>query len=153
MGLGVWALAILGYNLIDGVSYLPLLQVIFNGNRTIANTEGPAGITIAADHAVFKTAWWLGSATDNNMGTVAYPAMDTIAPGMTPDGWADEGWYRLLQVSPSVSAALHRSDTMHVSLTHAPCFRDVYRAGKITCWTRRPSPAMSRSSSHGRWSR
>eukprot|EP01046_Picozoa_sp_COSAG06_P049710 COSAG06_NODE_7710_length_2403_cov_93.648003_3_plen_69_part_00 len=30
-------------------------------------------------------------------GTVAYPAFDEIAPGMTPDGWADEGWYRLIQ--------------------------------------------------------
>ena len=75
-----------------------MLQVILNGNQTTTNTEGPTGITIAADHAVFKTAWWLGSVTDNNMGTVAYPAMDEIAPGMTPDGWADEGWYRLLQV-------------------------------------------------------
>lgn len=77
-------------------------QVIFNGNHTPTNTEGPTGIAIPTDPAVFKTAWWLGSATDNNMGTVAYPTMDKIAPGMTPDGWADEGWFRLLQVCPSL---------------------------------------------------
>ena len=76
-----------------------LSQVILNDNHTSTNTEGPSGINIPADSAVFKTAWWLGSATDNNMGTIAYPAMDQIAPGMTPDGWADEGWYRLVQVS------------------------------------------------------
>ena len=76
--------------------------MILNGNHTPTNTEGPTGITIPTDPAVFKTAWWLGSATDNNMGTVAYPAMDKIAPGMTPDGWADEGWFRLLQVVPSL---------------------------------------------------
>jgi hypothetical protein len=79
-----------------------LSQVIFNGNHTPTNTEGPTGITIPTDPAVFKTAWWLGSTTDNNMGTVAYPTMDKIAPGMTPDGWADEGWFRLLQVCPSL---------------------------------------------------
>jgi hypothetical protein len=36
------------------------------------------------------------------MGTVAYPSMDDIAPGMTPDGWADEGWFRLIQASVTV---------------------------------------------------
>ena len=46
----------------------------------------------------FKTAWWLGSATDNNMGTVAYNnSFAQIAAGMTPDGWADEGWFNLLE--------------------------------------------------------
>ena len=60
-------------------------------------TQGPQGISLQTDPAVFKTAWWLGSAADNNMGTVAYPGLDLIAPGMVPDSWADEGWFRLIQ--------------------------------------------------------
>ena len=50
------------------------------------------------DPATYKTAWWLGSATDNNMGTVVYPAFNAIGAGdMAPGGWADEMWYRLVQ--------------------------------------------------------
>src|SRR5438105_14272780 len=43
----------------------------------------------------FKPAWWLGSDSDCNAGTVVYPhlALSRIAP----EGWADLGWYRLLE--------------------------------------------------------
>merc|ERR1712083_578172 len=54
-------------------------------------------IDLPTDPAVFKPAWWLGSASDNNMGTVVYNASDPILRGMAPDGWADEGWYNLIQ--------------------------------------------------------
>lgn len=72
--------------------------IILNGNSTSPTPQAGAGITLPTDNAVFKTAWWLGSATDNNMGTVAYPKLtEDIAPGMAPDMWADEGWFRLIQ--------------------------------------------------------
>ena len=110
--------------------------VVFNGNSTTGGSQmaGTSAIQLETDAAVFKTAWWLGNAADNNMGTVACkivqtsppcsplhtrlldcqisflrvpelvlldkltvlfptdPGLETIAPGMTPDGWADEGW-------------------------------------------------------------
>jgi len=48
--------------------------------------------------AVFKTAWWLGGgAAGNNMGTVVYENSATITKGMAPDGWADEGWFNLVE--------------------------------------------------------
>merc|ERR1712224_1012169 len=50
--------------------------------------------TVAAE---FKTAWWLGSVNDNNMGTVVHKGAIPITAGMAPDGWADEGWYNLVQ--------------------------------------------------------
>ena len=41
-----------------------------------------AAIKLSTDSAVFKTAWWLGNANDNNMGTVAYSTLaDDIALG------------------------------------------------------------------------
>eukprot|EP01046_Picozoa_sp_COSAG06_P049711 COSAG06_NODE_7710_length_2403_cov_93.648003_4_plen_60_part_00 len=53
------------------------MTVILNGNQTAqaaglidGGAQGPAGITLRTDHAVFKTAWWLGSTSDNNMGTL-----------------------------------------------------------------------------------
>jgi hypothetical protein len=87
------------------------MTVIVNANGTAASSgvsnsaaavdaapQGPTGFVLSTDKAVFKTAWWLGSAEDTNMGTVAYPTLtDQIAPGMAPDGWADECWARLIQ--------------------------------------------------------
>lgn len=52
---------------------------------------------LPTDPATFKTAWWLGTLQDNNMGTVVYNASKPITKGMAPDGWADEGWYNLVQ--------------------------------------------------------
>lgn len=73
------------------------MTVVVNANATsAAGAQGPAGIPLATDRAVFKAATWLGSADDSMMGTVAYPILDTIAPGMAPDGWADECWHRLI---------------------------------------------------------
>ena len=40
---------------------------------------------------------WLGSETDNNMGTVVYNSSSPITSGMAPEGWADEGWFNLIQ--------------------------------------------------------
>ena len=48
--------------------------------------------------AKFKTAWWLGSPTDNNMGTIIYDDLwKGVFAGMAPDGWADQCWFRLIQ--------------------------------------------------------
>ena len=72
--------------------------VLNNGSHdTTDGGQGGSGHSfgIKTDKAVFKTAWWLGSASDNNMGTVAYK--HPVFAGMTPDGWADEGWVRLIQ--------------------------------------------------------
>ena len=43
----------------------------------------------------FKTTWWLGSARDSNVGTVV--ADNPVTEGMAPEGWCDNGWYRLLE--------------------------------------------------------
>ena len=43
----------------------------------------------------FKTSWWLGSERDCNVGTVVYD--NPVTGEMTPDGWCDAGWYRLLE--------------------------------------------------------
>lgn len=45
----------------------------------------------------FKSAWWKGSASDNNAGTVVYDHPVTRA--MAPEGWCDTSWYRLLENS------------------------------------------------------
>lgn len=63
----------------------------------ISNGTSSGGIEFATDVASFKTAWWLGSASDNNMGTVVYNESASITEGMAPERWADEGWYRLIQ--------------------------------------------------------
>jgi hypothetical protein len=67
--------------------------IILVNNATTGNA-----LNMQSDPAVFKTAWWLGQPTDNNMGTVVYDDFNTnVAPGMAPDGWADEGWFNLIQ--------------------------------------------------------
>jgi hypothetical protein len=43
----------------------------------------------------FKPAWWLGSESDCNAGTVVYPHPVTRA--IAPEGWCDAGWHRLLE--------------------------------------------------------
>ena len=48
----------------------------------------------------FKTAWWLGNARDNNVGTVVYD--NPITRGMAPEGWCDTGWYHLLEGAQAV---------------------------------------------------
>lgn len=45
----------------------------------------------------FKSAWWKGSESDNNAGTVVYDSPVTRA--MAPEGWCDASWYRLLENS------------------------------------------------------
>jgi len=54
----------------------------------------PQGLFQAA-RTRFKTAWWLGSARDSNVGTVVYD--NPITRAVAPDGWCDAGWYRLLE--------------------------------------------------------
>ena len=71
--------------------------ILFNGNTSSPMEKAGTAIKLDTDHAVFKTALWLGNPSDNNMGTVAYPTLsDEIAPGAAPDGWADEGWVSLM---------------------------------------------------------
>jgi len=48
----------------------------------------------------FKTAWWLGNAKDNNVGTVVYES--PVTRGMAPEGWCDAGWYHLLEGAQAV---------------------------------------------------
>ena len=54
----------------------------------------PQGIFPSAPNR-FKTAWWLGNARDNNVGTVVYE--NPVTRGMAPEGWCDAGWYHLLE--------------------------------------------------------
>ena len=76
--------------------------------------------------ARFKTAWWLGSPTDNNMGTVVYDdRWEGLFDGMAPEGWADEGWFRLIEGGPSslskpLSLAMCQPCSVHVLLTSRP---------------------------------
>lgn len=45
----------------------------------------------------FKQAWWLGSATDNNAGTLVYnDRAANVLGGMAPDGYADQSWFRMI---------------------------------------------------------
>ena len=41
-------------------------------------------------------AWWLGSATDNNAGTLVYDNAAQVLGGMAPDGYADQSWFRMI---------------------------------------------------------
>jgi hypothetical protein len=54
----------------------------------------PQGVFPSAPNR-FKTAWWLGNARDNNVGTVVYD--NPVTRGMAPEGWCDAGWYHLLE--------------------------------------------------------
>jgi len=47
----------------------------------------------------FKTAWWLGNARDNNVGTVVYD--HPLTRPLAPDGWCDARWYHLLEGATS----------------------------------------------------
>ena len=65
--------------------------VLLLNNGTGDNGDTP--LSFQTDPAVYKTAWWLGSSNDNNMGFVVYEnASNNVVPGMTPGGWPDEGW-------------------------------------------------------------
>ena len=44
----------------------------------------------------FKQAWWLGSAADNNAGTLIYENSAPILGGMAPDGFAGTSWLRMI---------------------------------------------------------
>ena len=76
--------------------------------------------------ARFKTAWWLGSPTDNNMGTVVYDdRWEGLFDGMAPEGWADEGWFRLIEGGPSslskpLSLAMCQPCTCTLNVTAHP---------------------------------
>lgn len=68
--------------------------LMLKGQDLAANFGGP----VPSDPAVFKTAWWLGGGgAGNNMGTVVYNSSSAFTGGMAPDGWADEGWFNLIQ--------------------------------------------------------
>jgi hypothetical protein len=54
----------------------------------------PQGVFPSAPNR-FKTAWWLGNARDNNVGTVVYE--NAVTRGLAPEGWCDAGWYHLLE--------------------------------------------------------
>ena len=64
----------------------------------------------------FKSAWWLGTATDNNCGSVAYtelPACANVTAGMIgPDGfgsgsdaWLDRSWHELVDGAQTIDLA------------------------------------------------
>eukprot|EP01047_Picozoa_sp_COSAG01_P014799 COSAG01_NODE_729_length_14031_cov_24.502800_4_plen_771_part_00 len=48
------------------------------------------------DTTRFKQAWWLGSASDNNAGTLVYSNAATILGGMAPERYADQTWWRMI---------------------------------------------------------
>ena len=64
----------------------------------LQNSSGAS--PLATTPTRYKQAWWLGSATDNNAGTIVYNKdADTakILGGMAPDGYADQSWYRMVE--------------------------------------------------------
>ncbi|HEY5913445.1 MAG TPA: sugar-binding domain-containing protein [Verrucomicrobiae bacterium] len=71
---------------------LPMLQAVEAGASLVCLS--PRRIFPAVPNR-FKSAWWLGSDTDCNAGTVVYPHPATRA--IAPDGWCDLGWYHLLE--------------------------------------------------------
>lgn len=50
------------------------------------------------DRTTFKQAWWVGSAKDNNAGSVVYPSVKPVLGSeMAPEGWADWTWWRMIE--------------------------------------------------------
>ncbi len=75
-----------------------LIKVAERGSSVVILS--PAGV-FPTDVTTFKSAWWLGVFPgDSNAGTVVYDSPVTKA--MTPDGWCDGGWFRLLQGAQTV---------------------------------------------------
>ena len=66
--------------------------LMLNNGTKVSRSGEVTPITLETDPAVYKTAWWLGSANDNNMGFVVYKnASDEVFPGMASEGWPDNG--------------------------------------------------------------
>eukprot|EP01052_Picozoa_sp_SAG31_P023446 SAG31_NODE_1933_length_6879_cov_3.230973_1_plen_275_part_10 len=49
----------------------------------------------------FKQAWWLGSAADNNAGSLIYENAGPVLGGMAPDRYADQRWWRMINGAPT----------------------------------------------------
>lgn len=58
--------------------------------------QGTSTGTFESAATRFKQAWWLGSATDNNAGTLVYDNAAAILGGMAPDGYADQSWFHMI---------------------------------------------------------
>ena len=70
----------------------PVVDAVRRGAALVLLT--PRGL-LPTVRTRFKTSWWLGSATDCNVGTVAYD--HSVTRATAPEGWCDSGWYRLLE--------------------------------------------------------
>ena len=65
----------------------------------------------------FESCWWLGSPSDNNVGTVVYDDADGMLTGMS-EGWCDGTWERMIDGSKSFVME-HVNTSVHTRLGSA----------------------------------
>jgi len=76
------------------------MDAALSGSVVLLLQNSSGASPLATTPTRYKQAWWLGSATDNNAGTIVYNKdADTakILGGMAPDGYADQSWYRMVE--------------------------------------------------------
>ena len=72
-----------------------VLKSVMDGSVLVLVQDGPSTL-FPSTPTKFKQAWWLGSAADNNAGTLVYDKAAPILGGMAPDRYADRAWYRMI---------------------------------------------------------
>ena len=73
-----------------------LIQSVKQAGSVVVLLESTSTGFFKSTPTRFKQAWWLGSATDNNAGTLVYDNAAPILGGMAPDHFADQTWWRMV---------------------------------------------------------
>mmetsp|Transcript_34529 Transcript_34529/g.60157 ORF Transcript_34529/g.60157 Transcript_34529/m.60157 type:complete len:519 (+) Transcript_34529:1118-2674(+) len=75
-----------------------LIEAARTGSSVVLLQNASGASPLQTTTTRYKQAWWLGSSSDNNAGTMVYKDAVTqkILGGMAPGGYADISWFRMI---------------------------------------------------------
>ena len=82
--------------LLSGATIPAVATELVQKGATLLFVQTLAGKPFPSTATRFKSAWWLGSTSDNNCGSVVYSSAGSILSGMAEDGYLDYSWHSLV---------------------------------------------------------
>lgn len=82
--------------LLSGATIPAVATELVRKGATLLFVQTLVGKPFPSTATRFKSAWWLGSTTDNNCGSVVYSSAASILSGMAEDGYLDYSWHSLV---------------------------------------------------------